>query len=422
MNVGFVSTRFAGTDGVSLESAKWAEIFGTQGDINYWFAGELDRDPDASMLEPLAHFNHEEVQWIQRRIFHTRRRQRPREVTEKIHEIRMRLKNSIYSFISRFHIDLLIAENALTIPMHVPLGLALSEVIAETRIPCIAHHHDFHWERTRFLVNCIPDYLAAAFPPRFDYIQHVVINRAARDELSYRTGLSSTVVPNVLDFEHPPSLEFDDFNVDLRERIGLSPDDIFILQPTRVVPRKGIEHSIELVRRLGNPRCKLVISHAAGDEGLEYLHYLKDYARYCGVDIRIISPIIGHRRGVAEDGTKIYTLWDVFPHADFVTYPSIYEGFGNAFLEAIYFKRPILVNRYPIFQSDIEPLGFDVVMMEQFITTEVVEKVREVLENPERRRVMVEHNYEVARENFSYAVLREKLNSLIKDMPMVNKI
>jgi len=26
-NIGFVSTRFAGTDGVSLESSKWANVF-----------------------------------------------------------------------------------------------------------------------------------------------------------------------------------------------------------------------------------------------------------------------------------------------------------------------------------------------------------------------------------------------------------
>ena len=38
-----------------------------------------------------------------------------------------------------------------------------------------------------------------------------------------------------------------------------------------------------------------------------------------------------------EDGRKIYTLWDIYPQADLITYPSVYEGFGNAFLEAIYF-------------------------------------------------------------------------------------
>ena len=30
-NIGFISTRFAGTDGVSMETAKWADIFEKQG-------------------------------------------------------------------------------------------------------------------------------------------------------------------------------------------------------------------------------------------------------------------------------------------------------------------------------------------------------------------------------------------------------
>jgi len=34
-------------------------------------------------------------------------------------------------------------------------------------------------------------------------------------------------------------------------------------------------------------------------------------------------------------------------------YPSLFEGFGNAFLEAVYYRKPMLVNRYSIFIADI---------------------------------------------------------------------
>jgi hypothetical protein len=37
--------------------------------------------------------------------------------------------------------------------LNIPLGLALTELIAETDIPVIGHHHDFFWERKRFLVK-----------------------------------------------------------------------------------------------------------------------------------------------------------------------------------------------------------------------------------------------------------------------------
>ena len=42
-HIGFVSTRFAGTDGVSLETEKWAAFFEKLGFNCFYYAGELDR-------------------------------------------------------------------------------------------------------------------------------------------------------------------------------------------------------------------------------------------------------------------------------------------------------------------------------------------------------------------------------------------
>ena len=38
---GIVSTRLAGTDGVSLEAEKWANVFEEEGFTCFYFAGEL---------------------------------------------------------------------------------------------------------------------------------------------------------------------------------------------------------------------------------------------------------------------------------------------------------------------------------------------------------------------------------------------
>ena len=95
-------------------------------------------------------------------------------------------------------------ENALAIPLNIPLGLAIAEVVAETGIPVIAHHHDFSWERQRFAVNSVGDYLAAAFPPSLPSVRHVVINSVQAQQLATRTGLNSQVIPNVMDFDRPP--------------------------------------------------------------------------------------------------------------------------------------------------------------------------------------------------------------------------
>ncbi len=331
-NIGFVSTRFAGTDGVTLEASKWAEVLDKIGHRCFWFAGELDRHPKKSFLVPEAHFEHEENRRINKKVLGKKGREPS--ITGAIHELRSLLKDRLHEFIRQFDIDILIVENALTIPMHIPLGLALAETIAETQIPTIAHHHDFYWERVRFTVNAVNDYLGMAFPPNLPNIEHVVINSAAREELAHRRGLSSVIIPNVLDFENPPDPEktrADGF----RESIGLKPDDIIILQPTRLVKRKGIEYAIELVKDLKDPRYKLVISHEAGDEGFEYPDWIKEYAREHNVDLRLVKTRISDPWAAADNANMQHTLWDIYPHADFITYPSRLEGFGNAFLEAI---------------------------------------------------------------------------------------
>jgi len=62
-----------------------------------------------------------------------------------------------------------------------------------------------------------------------------------------------------------------------------------------------------------------------------------------------------------------------------VTYPSFYEGFGNAFLEAVYFRKPVVVNTYAVYARDINPLEFKTVEMSQLITNQVVEQTRQAL-------------------------------------------
>ena len=143
INIGFISTRFSGTDGVTLEASKWADVFTKNGHNCFWFAGKLDRDREKSLLVPEAYFKHEKNQWINEQILGKKRRNPS--VTQAIHELRSRLKIKLHEFINNFNIDLLIAENVLTIPMHVPLGLALTETVVETQMPTISHNHDFYW-------------------------------------------------------------------------------------------------------------------------------------------------------------------------------------------------------------------------------------------------------------------------------------
>ena len=408
-HVGFVSTRIAGTDGVSLETLKWAQVLKKRNFQCYYFAGELDTEPDFSFPSEKAHFTHPEIRKIYQDCFGKRTRKRA--TTQKINAIKEELKDDLYQFINRFHINLLISENALTIPLNIPLGLALTEVIAETGMPVIAHHHDFFWERTHFLTNAAWDYLNTAFPPHLPTIHHVVINSSAGNQLGLRTGISSSIVPNVMDFDNPPP-PVDEYASDVRRAFGVADDEYLILQPTRVIKRKGIEHAIELVNRLGL-KAKLIISHASGDEGYDYENRLREYSKLLNVNTLFVSRSIDEKRGFTKKGEKIYTLEDIYPHADLVTYPSTLEGFGNAFLEAIYYSKPIVVNTYSIYSLDIKPKGFNVIELDGYVTKKAVEQTRKVLKDPLTCRNMTRRNYDIAWQFYSYSVLEQNLTGIL---------
>jgi hypothetical protein len=407
--VGFISTRIAGTDGVSLETYKWYQVLEQKGYECYFFAGELDTPPERSMLEPLAHFDEPEIKKIQDACFGVTIRKRS--VSTRIQKIKDRLKSKLYDFCGHFDIDLLIPENALAIPMNIPLGMAITEYVAETGIPTIAHHHDFSWERNRFLINGVRDILHYAFPPVLNSIRHVVINTEASRQLSYRRGISPVIMPNVFDFDSP-STKSPNGNK-LRHELGLGEKDLFVLQPTRVVPRKWIERAVELVSLMELENPTLVVSHEAGDEGGLYAERILEYAHRLDVKVIYMGDKVGSAHCFKAIRDKEFTMDDVYHASDLVTYPSGYEGFGNAFVEAIYFKKPIVVNRYSIYIEDIEPCGFNVIPFEGFVTKEIVDRVKQFLD-PQNLKTMVEQNYALGTKNFSYKVLEKKLLSIIE--------
>ena len=105
-NIGFVGTRFAGTDGVSLEAAKWAQVLVCSGHSVHWFGGVLGTDPDVSMLVPHAFFGNPDIEWIHDRSFGTGRRSP--DVTGRIYALSEHLKRSLYEFSNTY---LLVCQN-----------------------------------------------------------------------------------------------------------------------------------------------------------------------------------------------------------------------------------------------------------------------------------------------------------------------
>jgi glycosyltransferase involved in cell wall biosynthesis len=179
-----------------------------------------------------------------------------------------------------------------------------------------------------------------------------------------------------------------------------------------VVPRKGIELAIELVGRLADPDAVLLITSPAGDEGTEYLVTLERLADRWNVRLRYAADrfapdLVGKRLNPA------HSLSDAYLAADLVTYPSLYEGFGNALVEALFYGTPVMVNRYSVYEADIRPLGLRMIEIDGEITDATVADVRDVLADPERRASDARHNFQVGREHLGYDILRRSLTELL---------
>jgi glycosyltransferase involved in cell wall biosynthesis len=362
------------------------------------------------------------------------------------------IKRKVRDFVEEKGIDFLIPQNVWSVAANPPVSIALAQVMRDLQLSALAHNHDFYWEQT----NCVALTCATAIeladkylPPRDPLARHVVINSLAQRELAERKGIESTVVPNIFDFDAPP-WQPDDYNQDLRARAGLRENDIFILQATRIVQRKGIELAIDFVRALNSPerrarltsrwlydgrsfgddsRIVLVLAGYARDDVTGgYVKRLKQKIERAGIDALFIEDMIGGQRQTRA-GEKIYSLWDTYVLADFVTYPSLWEGWGNQFLEALRARLPLMLFEYPVYQADIKDKGFHVVSIGSEIQGQddlglaqvapqvvgaAADQAVELLTDARLRQETVEHNFQIGRQHYSLESLGGYLSPLME--------
>jgi hypothetical protein len=410
--IGLVSTRFVNGDSVTSETEKWVGMLNGMGHECFFFAGESDRDPDRSVIVPEAGRDHKDIVNLRHLLFDEYKR--TTKISGLVHALRFHLKQNLYQFIRTFDINLLIVENALSLPHNIPLGLALTETIAEIGLPTVIHHYDFAWYRSRYSVTSAEDYLRTAFPPALNTIYHVVTNSVAAQQLALHTGSPSRIIPYVMDFDNPPEAE-DEYGQGLLTELAIDSGRTVVLQPTNISARKRIELSIDLTERVAD-NAVLLITKQPTERELAYKNRLQEYADSLGVEVIFGSEKIRHSRGSAESGGNSYAIADAYRLADLVSYPTTLEGFGHAFLEGIYHKRLMLVSKQPLYRLDIEPRGFKVLVIDHFIDDETVTRARSLLSNDKKRQEIVEHNYEIGRTHYSYHSLVSYLSALLDEI------
>ena len=221
-----------------------------------------------------------------------------------------------------------------------------------------------------------------------------------------------------MDF-HQPFGQSSSKNANLAEHMGFQKTDLLLFQITLIVRRNGIESAIRLVHELSDKKLKLIITgNYADDAGSAYYNELVNQIHELKLGDQVsFAYHLFHNKGLFNgDGEVRFSLSDAYARARACTYFSTYEGFGNAFVEAVLAKRPIFVNNYePVYMPDIGSKGFRTVMIENGeLSQEAVSAMAEVIYNPSLASEIAEYNFELGKKYFSFDTLREKLEVLIE--------
>jgi glycosyltransferase involved in cell wall biosynthesis len=198
-----VSFRLGGSDGVSIEAAKWSSALQHLGFHTLSVAGSGSADLIVSGLgigatDPLD----------------------PLQLADALEPA-----------------DLVVVENVCSLPLNPAAAVALASLRAGR--PTILHHHDLPWQRPQFAHH--PP------PPTDDAWRHVTINKLSEAELAER-HITSTTIYNTFDIDARAG---DDARQSTRLALGVDPGVRLVLQPTRAIQRKNVSGGVALAERLG---------------------------------------------------------------------------------------------------------------------------------------------------------------------------
>jgi len=411
MRIGIIIGRIGGVDGVALETEKWIDILKKLGHEVFIMSGEFESwnmDYKHDRLLTALSFFSAEAEWEQRKAFFEPDKD-PSHLLDHVEKWSNMIERRLNRWVINKKIEVILSENASALPCQLSMGIAIKKLIKNTGLPIVTHDHDFHWERGQRYISANPEinqYVDDNFPLLLPDVKHAVINTFGVETFKKRFNIDATMVPNVMDFNRIYGVPTPENKFFLKD-VGVKKNEIALLQVTRIVRRKGIETAISLIDKLNDKKLKLVITgNSNDDENREYYNELIDQIHELNLSRQIIfaaHKVLDHK-----------ALSNVYAHGRACTYFSTYEGFGNAFVEAVLAKKPIFVNNYkPVYMQDIGSKGFETVMtQDNKLTNQKVQQMSDIIYNPKRCKEIGEFNFELGKKYFSYDVLEEKLNKL----------
>ncbi len=441
-------TDSAGTDGVSLEIMKRQALLEAMGhqvavcSAYDWAdlsvpALEFDRQDVAVMMNNL--FGHGITDFADEADLE-------RAFGRAVAELKRELSDGIKTLAP----DMLFVHNMLSLPVHPVATVSLAELLADLRLPCVAIHHDILSEGAyKFTATCrfAQSLLDGYFPPKMPNLSHWTINTRNQRALGTR-GVRAGIIHDTMDFRH--RLDAPDYariRGELRAKHGIDRSDVVLFVGARIVPNKQIELAAHLAAVLQGlrrdivgktlyhgevfsqeSRIVLVLAGRPERAFADYRESLSALLDTLKVDWLYVGDEVLPLR-VAEE--RFYALYpDMYTMADFVLYPSGWEGFGNQLLEAFAAGLPVAVFEYPVFREDIAPKGVRVISLGDTVLEEsdpaglvrvpagvlasAAQEMVTLLTDQKERQNVTHHNIDVGKRYFSFEVLRSHLSEAVR--------
>lgn len=425
--------RIGKTDGVSLEISNWKQILEREDWKVETCSGKINVGADY-VIEDLEPQENQKVYELDEESFGGFKKYTREQFESEYKGIKESLLESFERVLLESKPDRIIVSNIFSVGENVPAANALLTVLKKYKTPTIVVHHDFWWENSRYekpSCDVVKDDLEMFLPPKQDFIKHVVINEIAKMTLVKRKQIYATVLHDCIDFKADNS-DQNGACGKLLATHGVKKSDLVVLQGTRIVHRKNIETAMDFVKLLtkrlpiGNKkRVVFVMAGYAEKRDEWYQTALRNYAKKLGIKIVEMNGLANSYSAAEKNVCK---LMDVYPYADLVTYPSVYEGFGNQFLEAVFAKKPIVMFEYPVYKTDIGPLGFEIISLGDSVTynkktrlahipskaiENAVEKSVGLLRDESRRDTLVENNFAIGKGEFSFEKIAKVWRKLL---------
>ncbi len=407
--IGFIATHLNGLDRVSLESVMWSRVLTEMGHECFFFAGESTQPEERTVIVPEADSRHPDIRLINQELYDDSTRSSKTSGT--IQALRFHIKQHLHQFIQTFDIRILIVENALSLPINIPLGLALTELIAETGIPTLARHHEFAWERSIFLCSPADDYIRSGFPPKLPSIQHIVATRFHADALAQRAGVRVQTVPYVFDFDHPMK---DDHisREDLLRILGMEGAGTLMLATSPLLPSSKIETMLALLARIPDQPVFL-LTGSQFDSDSDYVQFLQETAEMLGLSLHFFNEDQGQGSGKIDERDKF--LVQCYQHASLVgNMGETQHAFAGA-VEAFFYRLPVLTPSHSIVTHELKQSGFQLLSFGSFPDRNAAQLLTKALSDQASIERLVEHNYELGNRYFSMNILRNKLDHILRE-------